>query len=61
MEIMLDSQIVNLVSSLETDLTKVIHEALAIWLKERLTVCPITKQFCTSTDGPCNDCAVTQK
>jgi len=44
MELTLDSQLINLVSSLEKDLTKVIHEALALWLKERLTVCPITKQ-----------------
>jgi hypothetical protein len=58
--IRIDPEILNLVCSLEKDLTKALNEALNLWLKKRLTTCPITNQFCKSTDGPCNDCALTK-
>jgi len=61
MKVQLDSNILNLVTSLETDVTKVVHEALTLWLKERLTVCPITNQFCKNSNTPCNDCSITNK
>ena len=61
MDIRLDSKILNLVTSLETDLTKAINEALTMWLKERLLVCPMTNQFCKYPEGPCNDCSLTKK
>jgi len=60
-DIRLDSKILNLVTSLETDLTKAINEALTMWLKERLLVCPMTNQFCKYPEGPCNDCSLTKK
>jgi hypothetical protein len=61
MEIQLDSKILSLAASLEIDLTKVINEALTIWLKKRLPVCPITKQFCEYPKGSCNDCPMAGK
>ena len=56
LEIKLDSNILNLVTSVETDVTKAVHEALNLWLRERLTACPITKNFCINPKNPCNDC-----
>jgi len=61
MEIQVDSKILNLIASLETDLNKVIKEALTLWLKERIIICPISGQFCKHDDGPCNDCSVATK
>jgi hypothetical protein len=61
MEIQLDSKIYSLVTSLEKDLNKAVHEALTLWLKERLLVCPITNQLCEFQLGQCNDCPVTKK
>jgi hypothetical protein len=61
MKVQLESKIVNLIKPLEKDLTKVVHEALNLWLKKRLTVCPITNQFCINPNRPCNDCALTKK
>ena len=29
-----------------------------VWLKEKMTSCPITNQFCINNYGPCNDCPV---
>lgn len=49
---------VNLIKSLEKDVTKAVHEALNLWLRERLTVCPITNQFCINPNIACNDCPV---
>lgn len=57
MEIRVNPKILKLVTSLETNVTKAINEALNLWLKEKLTSCPITNQFCIN-DGPCNDCPV---
>ena len=56
MEVNVDSKLVSLVSSLETDLNEAIDEGLTLWLKTKLTVCPITKEFCKSPNTPCNDC-----
>ncbi len=58
MKIQLDSDILNLVTSVETDVTKAVHEALNLWLKEKVTVCPITKDFCINPKSPCNDCTL---
>jgi len=58
MEVQLNPKILKLVTSLETDLNKAIHEALNLWLKKRLIVCPITNQFCERGHGSCNDCPV---
>ena len=61
MEIQLDSKIVRLVTLLEIDMTKAINEALTMWLKKRLPVCPITNHLCEYPQGQCNDCPIAQK
>ena len=61
MEIQLDPKTLTLVTSLEADLNKAIHEALTLWLKKKVIVCPITNQFCMHGHGPCNDCSITEK
>ena len=61
MEIQVDSKVLHLVTSLKIDLNKAINEALTLWLKQKIIVCPITNQFCTFPAGPCNDCSVSQK
>lgn len=61
MKIQLEPSMVNLVKSLEKDVSKAVHEALNLWLRERLTVCPITNQLCINPNMPCNDCPVTKK
>jgi hypothetical protein len=60
MNVQLDSDIFDLVRSVDSDVTKVVHEALTLWLKERLITCPITHQFCVNPNCPCNDCALTK-
>ena len=61
MEIQVDSEILNLVSSLEKDLNSAINEALTLWLKRKIIVCPITNQFCKFPSHPCNDCSLSMK
>ena len=61
LKIQLDSNMLNLVTSVEIDVTKAVHEALNLWLKERVLVCPITNQFCKYPEGPCNDCSLAKK
>ena len=56
MKVQLDSNVLSLVTSVESDVNKAVHEALNLWLKERLTVCPITHEFCVNPNSPCNDC-----
>jgi hypothetical protein len=58
MEIQLNPKILKLVTSLETNVTKAINEALKLWLKEKMACCPITNQFCIHSNEPCNDCTV---
>jgi hypothetical protein len=60
MEIEIDSEILTLVSSLESDLKKAVDEGLFMWLKAKLTVYPITKEFCVAPNRPCNDCSLTK-
>jgi len=61
MEIQLDSKIVKLVTLLEIDITMAINEALTIWLKKRLPVCPITNLLCEYPQGSCNHCPIAEK
>lgn len=58
MEIRVNPKILKLVTSLETNVTKAINEALNLWLKEKMTSCPITNQFCIHNNEPCNDCHI---
>jgi hypothetical protein len=61
MEIQLDSSVVNLVALVEKDLSKAINEALNLWLKQKIIVCPITNKFCKFPNGTCNECPISQK
>ena len=61
MEIRVDPKILDLVASIEKDLPKAINEALTLWLRKRMIVCPITNRFCKIIDSPCNDCAVAKE
>jgi hypothetical protein len=58
MEIRVNPKILKLVTSLETNVTKAINEALNLWLREKITICPITNQFCIRNNEPCNDCPI---
>ena len=58
MEIRVDPKILDLVSTLEKDLPKAINEALTLWLRKRMLVCPIANRFCKFIDGSCNDCSI---
>ena len=60
MEIDIDSKILTLVSSIESDLKKAVDEGLFLWLKTKLTVCPITNEFCVSPNTPCNNCSLSK-
>jgi len=60
MEIDIDSKILTLVSSIESDLKKAVDEGLFLWLKTRLNVCPITEDFCASSNNSCNDCSLSK-
>jgi len=60
MEIDIDSRILTLVSSIESDLKKAVDEGLFLWLKTRLTICPITNDFCQSPNTSCNDCRLSK-
>lgn len=56
MQVDIDFKLVSLVNSIEIDLNKAIDEGLILWLKTKLTVCPLTKEFCKSPSTPCNEC-----
>ena len=56
MEIEIDSKILTVVSSIESDLKKAVDEGLFLWLKTKLSACPITEDFCASPNNSCNDC-----
>ena len=60
MEIQVNHKLLKLATALETNIDKVVNEALTLWLKEKMATCPITNQFCTY-NGPCNDCPTTNK
>lgn len=58
MNIEFDSELLNLVTSLETDVNKAVNEGLTLWLKEKMIICPITKKFCINPNCPCNNCDI---
>jgi len=58
MKIQVDPKILNLVYSIEPDLNKAIKEALNLWLKEKIIICPYTHQYCKNNNIPCNDCSI---
>jgi hypothetical protein len=58
--VQVDSKLWRLAASVEKDVSKVVNEALHLWLQRKLIICPVTNSFCTHT-GPCNDCDITKK
>jgi len=61
MEINVDARQLHLIADLEKDITKVIREALDLWLKKKIPTCPITNLSCLNIQGSCNHCTVTRE
>jgi hypothetical protein len=58
MEIQVNTQTLQLISSQEKDINKAVDEALNMWLKTKIATCPITRKFCINPQSPCNDCEI---
>ena len=58
MEVQVEPKLLSLIATVEGDISKVVSEALNLWLKEKIPTCPITKDFCGKQNGPCNDCFI---
>ena len=58
MDVQLEPKLLRLVAAFEEDMSKAISEALTLWLKEKVPICPITESFCENLEGSCNDCTV---
>lgn len=56
MQVLVDPRLLKLVESLGENIVKAVDEGLNLWLKEKLTTCPVTKKFCTNNQNPCNEC-----
>jgi hypothetical protein len=58
LEIHLDSDVVDRVFLVEKNISKAVNEALNLWLKERISMCPITKDFCINPCDSCKGCDI---
>ena len=56
MDFQIDPKLIKLIQSTDHSIHKAIHEGLNLWLKTKLTQCPITNKYCTNNKNPCNDC-----
>ena len=56
MQVEVDPKLLRLVESQGEHIKTAVREGLNLWLKQKLTTCPITKKFCTNHQNPCNDC-----
>ena len=61
MEVQIDRKILTLVATVDSDFSRVMSEALDLWLRKRLPRCPITEDFCENLEGSCNSCSVTSE
>lgn len=61
MEVYVEPKIMELVSTVEKDFSKAVSEALNLWLRERIIICPITKRYCINHNVPCNECPITKQ
>ena len=61
MEVQVDPKLLTLVATVDKDISKVMSEALDLWLRQRLPKCPITDDFCENLQGSCNNCKITSK
>jgi hypothetical protein len=53
---LIDSRRLKLLTTIDSDVCKVVSEALDMWLEKKVLTCPFTKNFCEN-NGPCNDCS----
>ena len=58
MDVQLEPKLLRLVAAFEEDMSKAISEALTLWLKLKVPICPITENFYENIEGSCNDCTV---
>ncbi len=58
MEVNIDPELLRLIATLEEDISKVVQQALTLWLKKRILTCPITNRFCIDRSKSCNECAI---
>jgi hypothetical protein len=56
--IQVNSKLLQLATSVEKDVSKVVNEALYLWLKKQIIICPVTNGFCININGPCNECDI---
>ena len=61
MDVQIDPKLLSLVTTVDNDISKVMSEALDLWLTEKLPKCPITEGFCENLQGSCNNCPVTNE
>lgn len=61
MKIQIDPKLLSLVTTVDSDISRVMSEALGLWLKEKLPKCPLTESFCENLQGSCNNCAIANK
>ena len=59
--IQIDSRRFKLLTAIDSDVCKVMIEALDMWLEIRVLNCPITKIFCENAQGQCNECPVSTR
>ena len=60
MEIEVNPELLRLIATLERDISEVVHEALTLWLRERILICPITDRFCENVKKSCNECTIAE-
>jgi hypothetical protein len=58
-EVQVNPKLLRLATNVDKDVSKVLNEALHLWLKRKFIICPVTNPFCTYT-GPCNDCDISK-
>jgi hypothetical protein len=56
MSIKIDQKLLRLIASVEDDISKVISEALKLWLRTKILVCPMNNELCEKSS--CNNCLV---
>jgi hypothetical protein len=56
MQTLVDPQLLELIQSVEKDVSKVINEAINLWLKEKILTCPLSENFCKNPQIACNEC-----
>ena len=58
LEIHINSDVVDQIASVEKNFSKAINDALNMWLKEKISKCPTTKDFCINPSDSCKGCKI---